>query len=130
MIPYLGPWLGAIPPTIYALVVHPLSAVWVLLLFLAIHQIEGHIVVPNVMGNALRLHPLLVIFGLRAGAEVYGLPGALVALPLLAVARAIWEFFVDRVGSSRGRTAASPFEVEPEESSLPSAEPPARTLRP
>jgi predicted PurR-regulated permease PerM len=78
-------------------VVHPLSAVWVVLLFLGIHQIEGHVVVPKVMGSALRLHPLLVIFGLAAGAELYGLPGALIALPLLAVGRAIWEFFADRI---------------------------------
>jgi predicted PurR-regulated permease PerM len=97
VIPYLGPWLGAVPAVAYALVVHPLSAVWVLLLFLGIHQIEGHVVVPNVMGNALRLHPLLVIFGLAAGAEFYGLAGALIALPLLAVGRAIWEFFADRI---------------------------------
>jgi predicted PurR-regulated permease PerM len=97
LIPYLGPWLGAIPPFIFALVVHPLSAVWVTILFLVIHQIEGHIVVPNVMGSALRLHPLLVIFGLLAGGEVYGLPGVFVALPLLAALRAIWEFFSDRV---------------------------------
>jgi predicted PurR-regulated permease PerM len=97
IIPYLGPWLGAIPAVIYALVVHPLSALWVVLLFLGIHQIEGHVVVPNVMGKSLRLHPLLVIFGLAAGAEIYGLPGALVALPVLAVARAVWEFFSGRV---------------------------------
>src|SRR6185437_7311853 len=84
-------------PLIYALVVHPVSALWVAALFLAIHQIEGHIVVPNVMGNALRLHPLLVIFGLLTGTEIYGLPGALMALPLLAAGRAIWEFFGDRV---------------------------------
>ena len=97
VIPYLGPWLGAIPAIAYAAVVHPLSALWVALLFLGIHQLEGHVVVPNVMGNALRLHPLLVIFGLAAGAELYGLPGALTALPTLAVARAIWEFFADRI---------------------------------
>jgi predicted PurR-regulated permease PerM len=97
LIPYLGPWLGAIPPFVYAFVVHPLSALWVFLLFLAIHQVEGHIVVPNVMGSALRLHPLLVIFGLLAGGEIYGLPGALVALPLLAAGRAVWEFFAERV---------------------------------
>ena len=97
IIPYLGPWLGAIPPFLYALVVHPVSAVWVALLFLVIHQAEGHVVVPQVMGNALRLHPLLVIFGLAAGAEIYGLPGALLALPLLASGRAVWEFFVDRI---------------------------------
>jgi predicted PurR-regulated permease PerM len=97
LIPYLGPWLGAIPPVAYALVVHPLSALWVVILFLAVHQLEGHVVVPKVMGNALRLHPLLVIFGLAAGAEIYGLPGALIALPSLAVVRAIWEFFGDRI---------------------------------
>jgi predicted PurR-regulated permease PerM len=97
LIPYLGPWLGAVPPFIYALVVDPVSAIWVGLLFLAIHQIEGHVVIPNVMGTALRLHPLLVIFGLLAGAEIYGLPGALVALPFLAVCRALWEFFAGRV---------------------------------
>ena len=97
VIPYLGPWLGAIPPFVYALVVHPISALWVALLFLGIHQIEGHIVVPNVMGNALRLHPLLVIFGLAAGSQIYGLAGALLALPFLAVCRAIWEFFSDRI---------------------------------
>ena len=97
VIPYLGPWLGSIPPFIYAIVVHPISALWVALLFLGIHQIEGHVVVPNVMGNALRLHPLLVIFGLAAGAEIYGLPGALIALPLLASCRAVWEYFVDRI---------------------------------
>jgi predicted PurR-regulated permease PerM len=97
VIPYVGPWLGAIPPFVYALVVHPVSAIWVGLLFLAIHQIEGHIVVPNVMGNALRLHPLLVIFGLLAGTEIYGFAGALMALPLLAAGRATWEFFGERL---------------------------------
>ena len=107
LIPYLGPWLGAIPPLIYALVLHPFSAVWVALLFLGIHQIEGHIVVPKVMGTALRLHPLLVIFGLLAGAEVYGILGVFVALPLLAVLRALWEFFADRVAFEPWTPAAA-----------------------
>jgi predicted PurR-regulated permease PerM len=97
LIPYLGPWLGAVPPVLYALVQDPLSALWVALLFLGIQQLEGHVVVPKVMGNTLRLHPLLVIFGLLAGGEIYGLAGILVALPLLAAARAAWEFFSERV---------------------------------
>jgi predicted PurR-regulated permease PerM len=115
LIPYLGPWLGAIPPVIYALVVQPISALWVALLFLGIHQIEGHIVVPNVMGTALRLHPLLVIFGLLAGGELYGLPGILVALPLLAVMRAMWEFFSERVELEQWKAGEVPVEVEVEE---------------
>jgi predicted PurR-regulated permease PerM len=116
IIPYLGPWLGAVPAVIYALVVHPISGLWVVLLFLGIHQIEGHVVVPNVMGSALRLHPLLVIFGLAAGAELYGLPGALIALPLLAVGRAIWEFFADRITlqpwSGQAQPGEDPVPVE------------------
>jgi predicted PurR-regulated permease PerM len=113
LIPYLGPWLGAIPPIIYALVVDPFSAIWVALLFLGIHQIEGHIVVPKVMGTALRLHPLLVIFGLLAGAQVYGLPGVFVALPTLAALRALWEFFGERVEFEPWRRGGPvPVEVE------------------
>ena len=70
---------------------------WVLALFVFIYQIEGHVVVPNVMANALRLHPLLVIFGLLAGGELYGIAGVLLALPTMAASRAIWEFFSERL---------------------------------
>jgi predicted PurR-regulated permease PerM len=132
LIPYLGPWLGAIPPVIYALIVDPVSAIWVTLLFLAVHQIEGHIVVPNVMGSALRLHPLLVIFGLLAGGEIYGLPGIFVALPLLAALRAIWEFVGERVELEDWRGAGPvPVEVEIEEAEVPEAPvpPPAANVR-
>jgi len=101
VIPYIGPWLSAIPPLIYALVVDPVSALWVLALFVFIYQVEGHIVVPNVMANALRLHPLLVIFGLLAGGELYGIAGVLMALPTMAAARAIWEFFSERLQFDR-----------------------------
>ena len=117
LIPYLGPWLGAVPPLVYALAVHPVSAIWVAALFLFIHQVEGHVVVPNVMGSALRLHPLLVIFGLLAGGEIYGLPGIFVALPLLAVMRAVWEFFSERIEFEKWEEGAKvpvQVDVEPE----------------
>ena len=97
VIPYIGPWLSAVPPAIYAVVVDPISVLWVIGLFIFIYQIEGHVVVPNVMANALRLHPLLVIFGLIAGGELYGIWGVLLALPTMAAARAIYEFFRERV---------------------------------
>jgi predicted PurR-regulated permease PerM len=132
LIPYLGPWLGAIPPVIYALVMHPISALWVALLFLGIHQIEGHVVVPNVMGSALRLHPLLVIFGLLAGAELYGLPGIFVALPLLAVMRAMWEFFSERVELEQWKAGEVPVEVEETRpvKPVPPEEPPEAKVAP
>ena len=115
VIPYIGPWLSAVPPAIYALVVDPVSVLWVLALFVFIYQVEGHIVVPNVMASALRLHPLLVIFGLLAGGELYGIAGVLLALPTMAAARAIWEFFSERVrfdpwddGDDAGRARLEP----------------------
>jgi predicted PurR-regulated permease PerM len=123
VIPYIGPWLSAVPPAIYALFVDPVGVIWVAALFLFIYQVEGHVVVPNVMASALRLHPLLVIFGLLAGGELYGIPGVLVALPTMAGLRAIWEFFGERVQLEPwGETAGTvPVEVEIEE---PPEEPP------
>ncbi len=98
VIPYIGPWLSAVPPLLYAAFADPpWGILWVGILFLFIYQVEGHIVVPNVMANALRLHPLLVIFGLLAGGELYGIAGVLIALPTMAGGRAIWEFFRERV---------------------------------
>jgi predicted PurR-regulated permease PerM len=87
LIPYVGPFLGAAPPMIVALFQDPLTAVWVGLLFVALQQIEGHIVAPTVFGHALRINPLLVIFALLFGAELYGILGALLALPTAAVLR-------------------------------------------
>jgi predicted PurR-regulated permease PerM len=129
LIPYLGPWLGGVPPVVYALVVDPVSAIWVFLLFLAIHQIEGHVVIPKLMGSALRLHPLLIIFGLLAGGELYGLPGVFVALPLLAVLRAIWEFFSERVELEPWREGPVPVEVEVE-ATRPAAQRPVHVSGP
>ena len=123
VIPYIGPWLSAVPPVIYALFVDPIGVIWVGVLFLIIYQVEGHIVVPNVMANALRLHPLLVIFGLLAGGELYGIAGVLIALPTMAGLRAIWEFFRARVRFERwdegGQDVPVEVELEP-----PRVEPP------
>jgi predicted PurR-regulated permease PerM len=114
VIPYIGPWLSAIPPAIYALVVDPIGVLWVAALFVFIYQVEGHVVVPNVMASALRLHPLLVIFGLLAGGALYGIPGVLVALPTMAAGRAIWEFFGERIELEPWEedTPAGPIAVE------------------
>jgi predicted PurR-regulated permease PerM len=125
VIPYIGPWLSAVPPALYALVVDPISVLWVAALFLFIYQVEGHVVVPNVMASALRLHPLLVIFGLLAGGALYGIPGVLVALPTLAALRAIWEFFGGRIRlepwDEGGSTIPVEVDVEPPEVQGPRA---------
>jgi predicted PurR-regulated permease PerM len=126
VIPYIGPWLSAVPPAIFALFADPpWGILWVAALFLFIYQVEGHVVVPNVMASALRLHPLLVIFGLLAGGELYGIAGVLVALPTMAGLRAIWGFFQPRIRLERWDEGAPEVPVEVElQPPEPEAEPP------
>jgi predicted PurR-regulated permease PerM len=87
LVPYVGPFLGAVPPLLVALFQDPLTAVWVALLFIGLQQIEGHVASPLIFGHALRINPLLVIFALLFGAELFGIVGALVALPVAAIVR-------------------------------------------
>ena len=87
LVPYIGPILGALPALLIALFTDPISALWVALLFIGLQQLEGHIVAPQVFGHTLRINPVLVIFALLLGLTLYGVIGALVALPVAAVLR-------------------------------------------
>jgi predicted PurR-regulated permease PerM len=87
LIPYIGPILGAIPPLVLALFTDPISALWLALLFVGLQQLEGHVVAPQIFSHTLRINPLLVIFALLLGLQLYGIIGALVALPILSVLR-------------------------------------------
>ncbi len=87
LVPFIGPFLGALPPVLVALFQDPVTALWVALLFVALQQIEGHVVAPQIFGHTLRINPLLVIFALLVGGEIYGIVGALVALPCAAIVR-------------------------------------------
>jgi predicted PurR-regulated permease PerM len=87
LVPYIGPILGAAPPVLVALFTKPIAAVWLVALFVALQQFEGHVVAPQVFGHTLRINPILVIFALLLGLHVDGIVGALVALPILSVLR-------------------------------------------
>lgn len=85
IVPYIGPVVGAIPAVILAFAVSPLKAVYVILGFVVIHQLEGSVVGPKVMGESVGLNPLVVIFSLLVGGEAAGLTGLLLAVPVAAV---------------------------------------------
>jgi predicted PurR-regulated permease PerM len=118
VIPYVGPWLGAIPPLVVALSESPTAALAVAIAFLILHQIEGHIVIPKLMSGAVGVHPLLVIFALLAGEQLYGLAGVFITLPLVAVGRELFSFLRERIGLeawARGSLAVDvPVEVQAE----------------
>jgi predicted PurR-regulated permease PerM len=86
-IPYIGPIVGPVPAVLVALFQDPISAVWVVLLFIALQQLEGHVVAPQVFRISLRINPILIILTLLIGFKLYGVVGALVALPVIAVLR-------------------------------------------
>ena len=81
LVPYVGPILGAVPPVLVALFNDPITALWVTLLFVALQQLEGHVVAPQVFRISLRINPILIILSLLIGYQIYGIAGALVALP-------------------------------------------------
>jgi putative heme transporter len=94
LIPYVGPAIGAFPPVMIALFgPEPLDAVWLIVAFTGLQQIEGHIVAPNVFAQALRINPLLVIFALLMGGQIYGFIGAFIALPIAAMVRETVVYF-------------------------------------
>jgi predicted PurR-regulated permease PerM len=86
-IPYIGPIIGPLPAVLVALFVNPISAVWVILLFVGLQQLEGHVVAPQVFRISLRINPILIILALLIGFTLYGVAGALLALPIAAVIR-------------------------------------------
>lgn len=85
LVPYVGPFLGAIPAVLLAFTVNPLTALWVIIAFLIIQQLEGSVISPRIVGDSVGLHPAAVIFVLLVGGALWGLVGLLVAVPLAGI---------------------------------------------
>lgn len=81
-IPLVGPTLGAIPALLVALSVSPQLALLVLVAYIALHLIEGNVLVPTVMRNTVGLSPFIVLVSLLIGGAIAGIPGAFVAVPI------------------------------------------------
>lgn len=88
LIPVLGPVLGAIPAVVLALLESPLKALLVAALFLAAQQLEGNVLVPRIMGSSVGVHPLWVMFAMLSATALYGIVGALFAVPIVAMVAA------------------------------------------
>ncbi|MCK9496913.1 MAG: AI-2E family transporter [Dehalococcoidia bacterium] len=97
IIPYVGAWLGAGPAIILALLGDPWDAVWVILLYFAVNILEGNFLTPRIQGDAVRVHPILVLLTVVAVGSLFGLLGVVLAVPMLAVGRVFFDFFRARV---------------------------------
>jgi predicted PurR-regulated permease PerM len=84
-IPVVGPWIAGILAALLAVVKEPFLVIWVAVLFMILHFIEGHILIPQVQKFATRLPPVLTILALAMFTKLFGFMGLLVATPLLVV---------------------------------------------
>ncbi len=89
VIPYVGPIAGALPAVLLALNISPLMAFYTIIGFVAVHQLEGAVIAPQVMGESVGLHPLVVVFAILAGGELGGVVGLLIAVPTAAVLKVL-----------------------------------------
>jgi predicted PurR-regulated permease PerM len=93
IIPVIGAFLGAVPAVLIALFVGGFSkALIVAGLFLVAQQIEGNILVPKVMSGSVGVHPLWVLFATLAGTALYGIVGAIFAVPVVAIVAATLRY--------------------------------------
>jgi len=91
MIPTVGPVLSAIPPILVALALDPIKGLYVALLFIVVQQAENILVVPFVMRRQLQLHPVSTIFGFLAMGTLFGLFGAIIAVPTVACIKVLYD---------------------------------------
>ena len=90
VIPYFGAVTGAIPAVILGFQKGPHVGIILIVIFILINQVEGHVVAPLAMGHSMHMRPLAVLLSLLIGAEVSGIQGMIVAVPLVGIIRVVW----------------------------------------
>ena len=117
LIPVLGAFLGAIPAVAIALFVPEGGFVQALLvtgLFLIAQQLEGNLLVPRIQGGSVGVHPLVVLFATLAGTALYGILGAIFAVPVVAIVAATVRYLQGTLLFERwGQPRAPPCAASP-----------------
>jgi predicted PurR-regulated permease PerM len=93
-VPLIGPGLGAIPAGLVAYSVDPQKVIWVLVATFAIQLLENNLLVPRVMKHSVGVNPLVTLLALTAFSLLFGLPGALIAIPVAAVLQMSFDRFL------------------------------------
>ncbi len=108
-VPLVGPVVSAVPPLVLAFAGNPIDALWVLLAYVAIQQLEGNLLTPLVMNKAASLHPAVVIASVTIAGTAFGILGTLLAAPAIVVASVLVDelWFRRLEGSERNREGGS-----------------------
>jgi predicted PurR-regulated permease PerM len=98
--PIIGPIIAAIPAILIGLSIGFPAAVAAAILYTAIQQLENNILVPKVMGDAVELHPAVMILSLVVGGALFGIGGAILAAPTVAAGRDLYRYGFHRFGGA------------------------------
>lgn len=99
VIPFFGPYLGAIPSALLILIVdlsHPMNCVYFVLFILVLQQVDGNIIGPKILGESTGLSGFWVIFSITVFGGLFGVPGMIVGVPIFAVIFSAVKEFVNR----------------------------------
>ncbi len=105
LIPVVGPVISAIPGVMIAFSQSPALGLWALALYVIIQQLEGHVLVPLILGKSLGMNPITVILALLIGAHLAGVVGMIVAVPVSTVITEVIDDFAQK--KERRRTAVA-----------------------
>ena len=95
LVPIVGAFVGCFVGAFLILMINPMQALWFVVMFLVIQQIEGNIIYPKVVGNSVGLPPILVFAAVIAGGEMFGVAGMLLFIPLTSVCYTILRGLID-----------------------------------
>ncbi len=96
MVPYLGPIIGMIPAVLLGFTVSPLTALLAVVVFVIANQLEGNLLAPYILSKSTNLHPVTVLIAILIGAGLFGLLGALLAVPVAALLKVVLEEYLLR----------------------------------
>lgn len=131
IIPIFGSILSSIPAVALGLTQGPGTAAGVLLWIVGIHQLEANFLNPKIIGDQAKIHPVLVVFALLLGENLFAITGALLAVPCLALVQTVFLHFRESVldiPDPSSRTSAAgppPLDAASSGGEAPSAAPPA-----
>ena len=98
LIPYFGPFIGAVPAVISTLLVSPFKALLTALLFIIVQQVDNNFISPKIIEGKLGIHPVTTIFAVFIGGEFFGIFGMLFAVPIYAIMHFILKRLLMDIG--------------------------------
>ena len=120
-IPFVGPWISGIPIVAIAALQSPTTGLLMLVWILVLQQIQGYVLLPAITGRVMQVSPLVVLLAVLAGAALEGVVGALLAVPLAALAQIVAEQIVlPLVEERRSARRVQPKQVAPTTAPNPS----------